>query len=270
MLASVPEEIRPQVTARVNSQLLQFKNVQDAEAVDQQRQYVQYAKQQGWTPQQAADQVDLAENLNPSAKEWLKKFYQGKVNKETPENREAKGILFQKLDIGPENGGLDPSDEVTLKAECKTLGLTFHQTDEVLDYARKGGAAGSLTATMFDSAYKMLHPDVSRKDLDKARGEMMVLITEHMVDPGKKFTVDDVRKVISILETRGEDPNRFSLFGKGRDVTYAEYLREGGSKPFELEEDEFNRIAARLKELGQDVNSRTVLDYYKEEKRRAR
>lgn len=264
------EELRKKVWSAGKAQLQWEKAKSNAEANRQYRQYLDVAKQQGWTSDQAELNIPLATSLSDKARERLTKHYAEGRSKETPENRAAQRELLVLLDKGAEQNGIDRNDTDAIEDYAFRHSLTPSQTKAALKYAESGGAKGSLTMTMANNAAKQLFP----KDADKAKklvSDYFELIADQL-EPGKKATVEQVRSILAMLLTQGESSETFG-FGLGRDMTYGQALKKGEGESFiaEVPEADRKRIKALLEQAGvKEITPARIGEYYLQERRAGR
>lgn len=273
-------ERRAKVWGKVKSQLSFEKARSNAQAGREVRNFLELAKREGWS--QADYAAKLAEaNISDKARRKLEDP-KTRVPQETFANREATLDLMEKIDLGPERGGVDYTDENALENLMWNAGLTTAQQKRVLEYARGGGNKGRLTVSMVNTAAKMLYPNDAGKAKNVATYYEQVA---GMLEPGKQPTVGQVKNILAQLEVEGEFAYAGTLaqrqnfyIGQGEDMTLGEAMKRGYAGVFYTDDGkhakaivpgaDYDRIAASLSEAGVLVTPERVEKMYIEEQRK--
>lgn len=103
-----------------------------------------YDQTDGLSPLQKMDVLERNTTLTESARTKLRDSLTSDWKRETPRNQEALSDLLVKIDEGAKRGGIDPKDEQAIYAYAENKSLTPEQTKKAIEYARRGGAAGSV------------------------------------------------------------------------------------------------------------------------------
>jgi hypothetical protein len=228
------------------------------------REYQELARNKGWTPAQAAINLGRMEELSDEARAALEKDYNGQREKVTPENMAALAKLRTMIDLGPERGGIAPSDQDAIDAFAWKHGFTSRQTENAHTYAEQGGNAGKLTQTMLNEAWRRLHPDQTG-NITASTAPLWDAVASEL-DPGKTPTVEQVRKIMARLELEGETRGDFWAYaGIGKDETYGEAKAAERGGNWIPGGDDYHRIKAELERQGVVVTDERIREaYFKE------
>jgi hypothetical protein len=233
----------------------------EAETGRQVRQFRELAGNQGWTPARAAVNLARAKGLSDAARETLEKDYNGQREKVTPENTAALAELKTMLDLGPERGGIAPSDTDAIDAFAWKRGFTGKQTENAHAYAEQGGNAGKLTQTMLNDAWRRLHPDRTG-DITARTAPLWDAVASEL-DPGKVPTVEQVRKIMARLELEGETRGDFWFqAGIGRNESYYEAKTAERGENWVPGGEDYHRIKAELERAGIEVTDERLRQAY--------
>lgn len=249
----------PTVRDKVRTEILQEmswkKDMEDATVSREVRQYQELARREGWTPRQASENVNHAE-ISDKAKEKLFKDYDGRAEKVTPKNKAALDELRRQIDLGAERGGIDRNDSDKIDAFIERHALTYEQAKAAHQYAEQGGAAGKLTQTHLNQAYKILFP---KKKPATMPADLFDLVASEL-EPGKPVTDAQVRKIIARLYTDGS-----GWFSE----SYADALRKGKGTQWapdiDVPESERRRIEMILRDNGITATNDRIKRYYWDE-----
>lgn len=173
---------------------------------------------------------------------------------ETPENAERLGALRIQVDLGK----LKTAEEVM--AEAFANGLTTRQTNELVDYCKKGGQAGMVK----DLDVKRIWDVLNRKPGGKAPvmpADLPELVRRELLSdsPGKTPTDAALRKAIARLALTGESriPDRI-FWGFGKDESLADAMRNKREGVWLSDADV--PVYNNLRETGMDVRIRDLLE----------
>jgi hypothetical protein len=266
MLESIEDEKgRREVETLLRRQFDYEERRADAEKGRQVRQFRELARNEGWTPAQAVGNLARAEGLSDAAREALEKDYNGQREKVTPENTRALAELRTMMDLGPEKGGIDPSDADALDAFAWKHGLTGKQTEAAHSYAEQGGNAGKLTQTMLNDAWRRLHPDRTGNITEKTAPLWEAVAAE--LEPGKAPTVEQVRKIMARLELEGETRGDFWFYaGAGKNESYGQAKANERSNDWIPPDDDYRRIRANMEREGIVVTDDRIREEFFREK----
>lgn len=103
-----------------------------------------YDQTDGLSPVQKMDVLERNNTLTDAARTKLRDHLTTDWKRETPRNQEAFSNLLVKIDEGKKRGGIDPKNEQAIYAYASDRGLTPSQTKKAIEYAREGGAVGSV------------------------------------------------------------------------------------------------------------------------------
>ena len=98
----------------------------------------------GLSPIQKMTVLEQNNTLTDAARTKLRDSLTTDWNRETLRNQEAFSNLLVKIDEGKKRGGIDPKNEQLIYAYASDRGLTPSQTKKAIEYAREGGAVGSV------------------------------------------------------------------------------------------------------------------------------
>ena len=223
------------------------------------REFDKTAQAQGWSPGEALDKIELVEGMSEEGRERWRKKYSGQLKQTTPENRRAADALMVAID----------KKEITTQPELDAFvlkhGLTEKQATSAENSLNSGGNKEALRHSMVKSVYKNL---VGR-ELQNSQ-EFFELVQEAL-PPGKAPDEAVVRKTISNMLMTGErESSNWGSFGYGRDMTYAEALKEGPDVAAawlpDISDTERREITASLKKAG--FQGKITEQRIREEKRR--
>ena len=110
----------------------------------------------GLSPLQKMDALERNNTLTDAARTKLRDSLTTDWNRETPRNQEALSDLLVKIDEGAKRGGIDPKNEQAIYAYAENRSLTPKQTKKAIEYAREGGAAGSVKFSVAKSIWTRL------------------------------------------------------------------------------------------------------------------
>lgn len=247
--------VRDKVRTEIRQEMSWKKDMEDATVSREVRQYQELARREGWTPRQASENVNHAE-ISDKAKEKLFKDYDGRAEKVTPKNKAALDELRRQIDLGAERGGIDRNDSDKIDAFIERHALTYEQAKAAHQYAEQGGAAGKLTQTHLNQAYKILFP---KKKPATMPADLFDLVASEL-EPGKPVTDAQVRKIIARLYTDGS-----GWFSE----SYADALRnERGAQwapDIDVPESERRRIEMILRDNGITATNDRIKRYYWDE-----
>lgn len=247
--------VRDKVRAGIRQEMSWKKDMEDATVSREVRQYQELARREGWTPRQASENVNHAE-ISYRAKEKLFKDYDGRAEKVTPKNKAYLDELRRQIDLGAERGGIDRNDSDKIDAFIERHALTYEQAKAAHQYAEEGGAAGKLTQTHLNQAYKILFP---KKKPATMPADLFDLVASEL-EPGKPVTNAQVRKIIARLYTDGS--GWFS-------DSYADALRKGNETEWapdiDVPESERRRIEMILRDNGITATNDRIKRYYWDE-----
>lgn len=247
--------VRDKVRAGIRQEMSWKKDMEDATVSREVRQYQELARREGWTPRQASENVNHAE-ISYRAKEKLFKDYDGRAEKVTPKNKAYLDELRRQIDLGAERGGIDRNDYDKIDAFIERHALTYEQAKAAHQYAEEGGAAGKLTQTHLNQAYKILFP---KKKPATMPADLFDLVASEL-EPGKPVTNAQVRKIIARLYTDGS--GWFS-------DSYADALRKGNETEWapdiDVPESERRRIEMILRDNGITATNDRIKRYYWDE-----
>lgn len=253
--------VRDKVRTEIRQEMSWKKDMEDATVSREVRQYQELARREGWTPRQASENVNNAA-ISDRAKEKLSKDYDGRAEKATPKNKAALDELRRQIDLGAEKGGIDRNDTDKIDAFIEQHALTYEQSKAAHQYAEQGGAAGKLTQTHLNQAYKSLFP--KRKPATMPVDLYDLVASE--LEPGKPVTHAQVRQIMSRLYTEGKTDG--SGWFSDRE-TYADALRnERGEQwvpDIDVPESERRRIEDILRDNGITVTEDRIRRYYWDE-----
>lgn len=247
--------VRDKVRTEIRQEMSWKKDMEDATVSREVRQYQELARREGWTPRQASENVNHAE-ISDKAKEKLFKDYDGRAEKVTPKNKAALDELRRQIDLGAERGGIDRNDSDKIDAFIERHALTYEQAKAAHQYAEQGGAAGKLTQTHLNQAYKILFP---KKKPATMPADLFDLVASEL-EPGKPVTDAQVRKIIARLYTDGS-----GWFSE----SYADALRKGKGTQWapdiDVPESERRRIEMILRDNGITATNDRIKRYYWDE-----
>lgn len=247
--------VRDKVRTEIRQEMSWKKDMEDATVSREVRQYQELASREGWTPRQASENVNHAE-ISDKAKEKLFKDYDGRAEKVTPKNKAALDELRRQIDLGAERGGIDRNDSDKIDAFIERHALTYEQAKAAHQYAEQGGAAGKLTQTHLNQAYKILFP---KKKPATMPADLFDLVASEL-EPGKPVTDAQVRKIIARLYTDGS-----GWFSE----SYADALRKGKGTQWapdiDVPESERRRIEMILRDNGITATNDRIKRYYWDE-----
>lgn len=185
----------------------------------------------GWknqeTPTQFLQRVN-ASDVSEAAKKQALSMFNGKAE-ENELNMRALDALRLKIDEA-ERAGKPMSKEEIYKFAYDSR-MTIGQTKDALSYLDDGGNLGKLKQTEVNSIYKALHPEVKDKNIPT----WLYDAVRQMLDPGKKPTYDELKKIVARAVMNGSIPGKF--WGRN-DTTYGEALVEGKQDVFVAEDEE--------------------------------
>ena len=247
--------VRDKVRTEIRQEMSWKKDMEDATVSREVRQYQELARREGWTPRQASENVNHAE-ISDKANEKLFKDYDGRAEKVTPKNKAALDELRRQIDLGAERGGIDRNDSDKIDAFIERHALTYEQAKAAHQYAEQGGAAGKLTQTHLNQAYKILFP---KKKPATMPADLFDLVASEL-EPGKPVTDAQVRKIIARLYTDGS-----GWFSE----SYADALRKGKGTQWapdiDVPESERRRIEMILRDNGITATNDRIKRYYWDE-----
>lgn len=247
--------VRDKVRTEIRQEMSWKKDMEDATVSREVRQYQELARREGWTPRQASENVNHAE-ISDKAKEKLFKDYDGRAEKVTPKNKAALDELRRQIDLGAERGGIDRNDSDKIDAFIERHALTYEQAKAAHQYAEQGGAAGKLTQTQLNRAYKILFPKNRPATMP---ADLFDLVASEL-EPGKPVTDAQVRKIIARLYT--DSSGWFS-------ESYADALRKGKGAQWapdiDVPESERHRIEGILRDKGFAATDARIRRHYWDE-----
>lgn len=254
-------QVRDKLRSEISSEFVWREKRQDATTAREVRRFQELARNQGWTPRQAADQLDKAPTMSEQARAKLEKDYDGRAERQTPANKAALAELRRLIDLGAAGGGIDRMDTDALDAWIYRHGLTFDQGQKALNYAAQNGVEGELTQTQLNRAYKALFPKRS-----KAPGELFGLVADELKRsaPGKPVTDVAVRQAVARLYAEGESDGSGWLDDT---ETWADAVQNKREADWEINvpRADRRRIEAVLREAGVKPTDDRVRAYYRQE-----
>lgn len=238
---------REGVKERITREMRWRSTRRDAAVAREKRRFQEMARKRGWTPGQAADELERAQ-LSDGARDELLKDHDGRAGRRTPANRAALSELRALLDLGAERGGMDPGDADAIDAWIHRHGLTYDQALSAHEYAESGGMPGRVTQTRLNRAFGALFPGREKipDDLADALVEELARLS-----PGKCPTDAEVKSVMARLCMEGE-----SWRCDGEESPAAGAVPDADAA----------RIGALLREAGVNPSPARVLRYYREER----
>ena len=255
--------VRDKVRTEIRQEMSWKKDMEDATVSREVRQYQELARREGWTPRQASENVNHAE-ISDKAKEKLFKDYDGRAEKVTPKNKAALDELRRQIDLGAERGGIDRNDSDKIDAFIERHALTYEQAKKAHQYAEQGGAAGELTQTQLNRAYKILFPKNRPATMP---ADLFDLVASEL-DPGKPVTDAQVRQIMARLYTEGRTIGK-SWLGSDVKESYADALRNERGAPWapdiDVPESERHRIEGILRDKGFAATDARIRRYYWDE-----
>ena len=251
-------DIRSKATTRWRADRAVYEVHRRAEDMRLGRDFDKTVQAEGWSPGEALDKIELVEGWSEEGRERWRQKYRGELKRVTPENRRASGALLEAID----------KEEITTQAELDAYaleyGLTEKQAAHAETYFNSGGNKDALSYSRVKSVYKNL----AGKDL---KDPDFFELVQRALPPGKAPTEAEVRKTIANMIMAGErESSNWGSFGYGRDMTYAEALKEGPDVAAtwlpDVSDTERREITASLKKAG--FQGKITEQRIREEKRR--
>lgn len=260
------DQLREKLRTEISQEFVWREKRADATTAREVRQFQELARNQDWTPRQASDVLAQATGISDAAREKLGRDYDGRAEKATPENKAALAELRRLIDLGAENGGLDPQDADAVDAWIYRHGLTYEQGVKAHRYAEQGGIAGEVTQTQINRIYRTLFPQKKASSAPEDLFELVGLELKR-TSPGKSATDEEVRRVMSRLFTEGQTENAgWFTWGVGKDENYMKALREGREQDWsadvEVPAEEEAGIRKILREAGVTPTPGRIRRYY--------
>lgn len=177
---------------------------------------------------------------------------------------------------GPQNIETDPAkyaearqkiDQGEISSEQELIGkywphLGAKARQDVSEYYRQGGAVGDLSDSTVRTIYQSMTGEQAKENPEKYQGVWDVVTRN--IDPNKKPTDAELRKIISLALVEGEREGG-TWWGYGEEMPYEEAQRKGYTDSWlpDVDETEKRRISQTFKGSDQEVTHEKIRLYKK-------